>query len=75
MIELIFIAQLEAKYEMERDKRWHEQFHVATSEEKKQMLEKREEEKKERVIERRHQEQIRAQEKLASAIRFHALLQ
>jgi hypothetical protein len=74
MIELIFLAHMEALYEMEREKRWHEQFVKASAPEKKLMLERREEEKREKIAERRHQEQIRAQEKIAEAIRFSAIL-
>lgn len=74
MIEFIlFIAQLEAQYEMEREKRFHEQFLKASPVQKKLMLEQRAEEKRERIAERRHQEQVRAQEKIAEAIRFAAI--
>ena len=75
MIEFILqIAQLEMQYEMEREKRFNEQFLKASSAEKKLMLEQREKEKQEKIAERRHREQIRAQEKIAEAIRFAAIL-
>lgn len=74
MIELLMMAHIHAVAQMEADERWHYRFLAASAEEKKWMLAKREEEKKEREIERRHQEQIRAQEKIAEAIRFAAIM-
>ncbi len=74
MMELILIAMLEAKYQMEQDERFQEQLRNATPAERKVLLERREKEKQEREIERRHREQIRAQERIAEAIRFAAIM-
>lgn len=75
MVELfIIVAQLEADYEMERDRRFYERLGKATPEQRILMLEQREKERLERIEERRHREQIRAQEKIAEAIRFSAIM-
>lgn len=69
MIELILMAQLQMEYEMKREKEWQERFSKADPEMQKIMLEQKEKARLEAIVERRHQEQIRAQEKIADAIR------
>ncbi len=75
MIEaMLMIAMVEAKYTQDRDEQWSRRYLAADPEMRKIMFTQREEEKKEREIERRHREQIRAQEKVAEAIRFAAIM-
>lgn len=69
------------EHRREQDKLWNERFAAACPtmrtimlEVRKEMRAREEKEKAERVIERRHQELIRAQEKIAEAIRFSAIL-
>lgn len=70
MIEmLIMMASIEAKFAQERDERWRKSFQAADPEMKKIMLEQREKERLEAIEERRHRENIRAQERIADAIR------
>jgi hypothetical protein len=69
MIELILMAQLEAKFQMEREKQWQEDFMKADPEMRKWMIEKREKDRLEAIEERRHRDNIRAQERIAEAIR------
>lgn len=73
MIELILIAietaKMEQAYQEKREALWQEQFQKADPQTKKHMLEQKEKDRLEAIAERRHREQIRAQEKIADAIR------
>jgi hypothetical protein len=69
MIELLFIAQMQAQLEQEQEKRWWEEYKKADPAMQKIMLELKEKRRLEAIEERRHRENIRAQEKIADAIR------
>jgi hypothetical protein len=72
MIDIIFALQM-AKLQQEAEERcrkqWQEDFEKADPEMKKWMIEKREKDRLEAIEERRHRENIRAQERIADAIR------
>jgi len=70
----LLFALVVAEAEMAIEKHFWEEFRKASPEMQKWMMEKREKERLERIEERRHQEQIRAQEKIAKAIRFAAIM-
>lgn len=76
MIELLAVmmaANMEVeKARMEREKKWNEEFLAASPEIKTIMLEVKRRMESEEKIERRHQEQIRAQKEIAEAIRYAA---
>jgi hypothetical protein len=65
-------ALVQAKYEAERAKKWQAEFDSASPEMRTIMLKVKREMEKEATIERRHQEQIRAQKEVADAIRYAA---
>jgi hypothetical protein len=70
MIEMfVFLAEIESRYEMEREKRWHDEFMKADPLMRKIMLEHRERDRKEAIEERRHREIVQAQKDIADAIR------
>ncbi len=76
MIEYIFAMmecqRLADEARREREKKWQAEFDAASPELKKIMLDVKREMEKEAKIERRHQEQIRAQKEIADAIRYAA---
>lgn len=66
---LVYVAQLMAELKQKEEERWRAEFSKADPTMRKIMMEAREKRRLEEIEERRHRENIRAQEKIADAIR------
>lgn len=66
---MLEMARIESEMNQKREEQWRKDFEAASPEMKKWMVEKKEKDRLEAIDERRHREQIRAQEKIADAIR------